>query len=439
MGVTVDIQALGHRGVGIGRVEGKVVLVPFTAPGDRAEVEVIRRHSSYDEARLVRLLSPSPFRQEPPCPYFGRCGGCQLQHIRTSHQRALKERLFREIISHQGGVAEETVGQILATPEEFEYRSRLELHVIWEREPQLGFNAWGSSEVIPIEKCLLAMEALHPLLAHTRQVLAEAQARGVGRVEMSCDAPGEGTAITLFTGADLSKRTREALGRLGSQVPGLRGLYVASGRGREARFLWEASPGQSGVTYTVPDVSGSGEMTLFAWPGVFRQVNPFANRLLIATALGWIRESPPERALDLYAGMGNLTIPLAVLAGEVVAVEVNPVAVENGEENVLQQGIRSIRWLRGSVGRVTGRLSASGERFDFVILDPPRAGAREILGEIMAVEPARILYISCDPATLGRDLRLLGEDGNYAVRRTHPLDMFPQTFHLESLTLLERR
>jgi 23S rRNA (uracil1939-C5)-methyltransferase len=202
--------------------------------------------------------------------------------------------------------------------------------------------------------------------------------------------------------------------------------------------LWEREKKSPGVFYSVPNPNRSGELILEAWPGIFRQVNPFANFLLISTILSWIEDVLSERILELYSGMGNLTFPISHLAKEVVAVEVNPFAVENAQANARRNETRNIRWIRGSTKGVMQRLLKAGEFFDLVILDPPRSGAWDILEEITTLAPDRMIYISCDPATLSRDLRFLQQNGSYCVERTIPLDMFPQSFHLESITLLQR-
>ena len=169
------------------------------------------------------------------------------------------------------------------------------------------------------------------------------------------------------------------------------------------------------------------------------QVNSFANRLLINVLLSWIQEAPPERVLELYSGMGNLTIPVSHLVREIVAVEINPIAEENAKANAARYKISNVRWIVGSAKSGMQGIMEAGDSFDLVIMDPPRSGAREILAGILDLAPDRILYISCDPATLVRDIRFLQQSGPYSVEKTLPLDMFPQSFHLESITLLEKK
>lgn len=267
----------------------------------------------------------------------------------------------------------------------------------------------------------------------------EAKALNVGRVEVSCDTPGDGISIILRGSGGLSKRARNVLNRLAPDVQRLRGLYFAHRCGGKIQTLWEQDEEFSGVLYSVPYPDRSGELILEAWPGGFMQVNSFANRLLINVLLSWIQEAPPERVLELYSGMGNLTIPVSHLVREIVAVEINPIAVENAKANAARYKISNVRWIVGSAKSWMQGIMEAGDSFDLVIMDPPRSGAREILAGILDLAPDRILYISCDPATLVRDIRFLQQSGPYSVEKTLPLDMFPQSFHLESITLLEKK
>jgi len=431
----VEIQDIGHRGVGIGRHGGKVVMVPFSAPGDRAEVQIVSSHKSYCEARVVRLVEQSPLRRVPPCPYFGRCGGCQLQHLELSYQRSLKERLFRETMTHRALVDPGAVGEIMGAPEGLGYRSRLDMHLTRGDKGHLGFMEWGSRNVVPVRRCLVASLRLNRLLPLAQRLLLKTTSSHVTRVEMACDASGRGATLTLYA------RGRDVLSEGNARVPWLRGLYTVEGRGGQLRTVWEKEGEPRGVVYHVPDPRSENELSLAAWPGVFRQVNPAANRMLVSKVLEWAAEAHLRRVLDLYAGMGNLSLPVSSLCEEVTAVEINALAVDNGRENCRRNGVDNVRWVRGSAKRIMGKMVEAGESFDLLILDPPRAGAREVIEEMVRMRPERIVYVSCDPATLARDLRDLVEiQGQkiYRVRESFPVDMFPQTFHLESVTLLER-
>jgi 23S rRNA (uracil1939-C5)-methyltransferase len=344
------------------------------------------------------------------------------------------------MITHQGVVEEARIGPIMAEHEVLEYRSRLELHVKWTNSvPTVGFMARGSRRTIDIDYCLLALPLLNALLPGVHKLLTATGAEGVARMELACDAPGEGTSIVIWASGRLPKRMRDVLHLHTDDLPGTRGIFHANRRDTSLLPLREQNEATRGVLTSVPATDGVEDLILEVWPGVFNQVNPAVNRLLIETASGWIRKEPPETMLDLYAGMRNLTLTLGVFAKKVMAVEVNPLAVENARVNAKRHSIDHVQWMQGSAKRCLQTLIAKGERFDLLVLDPPRSGAIEILSGILALAPPWILYVSCDPATLTRDLRFLKENGSYEVARTQALDMFPQTYHLESITLLEKR
>jgi 23S rRNA (uracil1939-C5)-methyltransferase len=359
--------------------------------------------------------------------------------MEISAQRRIKGALLREMLRHAGGFHEEAIAPVTGTDTETAYRSRLELHVAWGAGPQLGFSARGSHRTVPIHQCLLALPPIQRWIPILREMLRRTGASEVGRVEISCDSPGEEITVLLWAGGRLSRATASRLRKAASKEEGLRGLYFAHRRGGTIQPLWERASDDPGVRFSVPGPPESEkELTLTAWPGVFRQVNPEINRLLIGQILQWVRESGGRRLLELHAGMGNLSLPLALETEEVMAVESNPRAVENAQYNARRLGIRNIIWRRSPAKRAVRDLLREGKRFHTLILDPPRQGAREVLEGILEMKPDHIFYVSCDPPTLARDLRILLQGGHYRVIRVLPLDMFPQTYHVETLSWLQR-
>jgi 23S rRNA (uracil1939-C5)-methyltransferase len=224
---------------------------------------------------------------------------------------------------------------------------------------------------------------------------------------------------------------------MANQLSWLRGVYFAKGKGEKFEIIWERGDGFKGVIYCIPSPKGE-KIYLESWPGVFRQVNPFVNNLLIKMAIDWINEGPTESILDLYSGMGNLTIPFSYLTKNITGVEVNPLSVENARINMKRLNLENIELIRASTKKALKNFVEEKRKFDLIILDPPRGGAIDILEGIILLNPERIIYISCDQATLARDLRYLQESGQYKVNRIYPFDMFPQTFHIESITLLKK-
>lgn len=429
------VETLGHRGVGIGRHQGKVVMVPLSAPGDELEVEIIESHKSYEEGRILKLLNPSPWRREPPCKYFGSCGGCQLQHLEISYQRRQKEKIFSEMMEFGSRVAREKVGEILFGQEEFGYRCRLDLRVVWDRWPRVGFSRRGSEELIPVESCMVARKRINDVLETLEGFLKEFLPWRVSRVEIACDDSSSGFTLFLARrGRDIPPRERKFAEAAG-ELKGLRSISMGRTEGGRVETLWALDGGPLGVWMTV-NLPDHREMVLEVWPGVFSQVNPEVNEILVNLIFSWAHKLEARRILDLYAGMGNLSIPLSTLASRVVAVEVDPRAVENGLENSRRVGAENIIWIRNSAAKAISDLVSKGEKFDLVVLDPPRAGAKEIMGAISLLDPKGVIYVSCDPATLARDIAILQRESPLRVQEIVPLDMFPQTYHIESASLL---
>lgn len=435
MKLVLEIQSLGHRAVGIGRHKGKVIMVPFSAPGDKLEVEIVSTHKSYDEARILRVLEPSSLRRDPPCPHFGSCGGCQLQHLEIGFQRLSKEKLLREMLRRQAGLDGERVLPIQAGSMELGYRNRLDLQLLPGNPPRLGFASWGSSRLTPVKRCLLAVDTLNQLLEELGGLLASCKLSNIRRVELACDGSGPGRTLFFSTISPLPGPRFRSLADTACRIQGLRSICVGRGRSGKVETLWKAQDSPLGVTVPFRGEGKEG-LHLEVWPGVFSQVNSEVNKILVQVLASWAEELHPKSVLDLYAGMGNLSLALAGLAEHVTAVEVDPRAVANGKANSLGLGIHNVTWIRGAASSELSRMLSRGERFDLVVLDPPRSGARELLEPLLALRPRAILYVSCDPATLSRDLSHLCAKGDYILEKIQPLDMFPQTFHLESVSLL---
>jgi 23S rRNA (uracil1939-C5)-methyltransferase len=413
-----------------------VVLVPFAAPGDQAEVNITRAHRDYDEAEIIKLIKPSLLRREPPCPFFGACGGCQLQHLPIFFQRTLKEEIFREMLTHHVKINEQKVKELLFSANEFGYRSHSQLHVDWREKPLVGFMTPRDNKVVPVNQCLVLHPLVRSILAEISGMLKRADANQVTDVAISCDFPGEKNLITFFSATRLPDNVEKTLEKIVQEIPLVKGLYLVARKERRPVILWKEAEAPSGVLYSLPFKDGERYLVLEAWPEVFRQVNPEVNRIIMSIVLSWIQHLGAQQVLELYAGMGNFTIPVSFVAQNVLAIESNPYAVENAKANALRNVRKNIQWITGSVK--DGIKSLRKESFDLIIMDPPRKGAKEILKEIIRLNSKNIIYISCEPATLVRDIQFLKKYGSYGVEMTQPFDMFPQTFHLESITLLKK-
>ncbi|GFO59927.1 putative RNA methyltransferase [Geomonas silvestris] len=432
----ITIEKLSYGGAGFGRLEGKACFVPFTAPGDRVRIGLVKEKRSFVEGELLELCDPSPLRVAAPCPVFGRCGGCDWQFLPYAEQLAQKGAIFSETLQRIGRVPSEAVLPVLPSPNEYGYRSRIQLKLAHLKERSiLGFFQAGSHRVVDAScGCQIADPLLNRMADQFRALLLRLpKVRALSQIDLSIGADDQGIAVVhLEPGA--AGALKEAFSARRAELPSVSGLFLRSG----AKARVEKVFGIESLAYRVPAgfLPGSPELVLRFGRGGFSQVNYPQNLELIAAVHRFARLSGTERVLDLYCGNGNISLPLATYAASVLGVEGYAPSIEDARANAAANGIANARFEVGDVARVVGRLATEGERFDLVVLDPPRSGA-EAAGEIARLAPWRIVYVSCDPPTLARDLALLAENG-YRVAASQPVDMFPQTYHLESVTLLER-
>lgn len=433
---TVTIERMCFGGAGFGRVEGKACFVPLTAPGDTARIRTVKEKRAFMVGELLELVEPSPLRVAPSCPVFGTCGGCDWQQLPYEEQLKQKGEIFADNLRRIGKVKEETVLPVAVSPQAFGYRSRVQLKVA-KRDGTfaLGFFRSGSHDVVDFGAgCPLAAPVLNRVAAEVRLMLPVlAQAGAIEEIELAAGDDGRCIAVVQSGGKDQGALV-ERLVAARQELPSLTGAFVRHGeRGETAPAF-----GIDALTYGIPAglFPGSRQMRLRFSRGGFSQVNYLQNLELIRTVWQWGNLQGSERVLDLYCGNGNISVPLAPHVGEVVGVEGYAPSIADAIANADANGVANASYRVGDAAVAVRRLAKRKERFDLVILDPPRAGA-EAAGDLALLCPERIIYVSCDPATLARDLALLGDRG-YRVARSRPVDMFPQTYHIESVTELTR-
>lgn len=415
---SLTIDSLTHGPWGLGRHQGKVVMAPMTAPGDQVAAEVVDEHKRYSVARVTSLLRSSPTRRAAPCPYAGECGGCSWQQVSYDAQLQAKQRNVADTLTRVGGLSGFDIQPILPASPEFHYRRRIGLHL--DERGRLGFRRAFSRELVEITNCLIA----HPDADLGIGVAAEWVRRletPVSRIEIvSADRAGEVilSASTRHGFANADTRTCERT--VAGPVAGL----VVAGPG------WRRHWGETTLSFVV-----DGDLRLRHDADTFGQVNPDGNRRLVDELLSWEAFGARDRVLELYAGAGNLTLPIARRVRRVTAVEASRKLVRNGRRNAEDNRLHNVRWLRQDADRAVDELVRQGRRFTTIVLNPPRHGAKEVVARLPVLGARRILYVSCNPATLARDLRELAAQG-FALRRVRPVDLFPQTFHVETLAEL---
>jgi len=432
---TLHIEKLAFGGNGVGRIDGKVCFVPYTCPGDEVRVRVVSEKRSYLTASILEIVTPSSDRAVPPCPLFGSCGGCGWQHIAYLRQLEAKRQILSETLWRGARVADDLVADTVPSPLQFGYRSRVQFKLYGNGDGlRIGFFRHGSHVVEDAPKgCPIALPAINDALHRFREVVADfPEPTAIPQINVDCAEQGC-VGIVNYTGRN-PDRAAAFFNSHGEALQPLTGLYLQTGRKSTLTKVW----GSDLLAYSLPtSPAGANSCTLVYGPGGFSQVNGPQNRALLGLVRKMANFRGNERVLDLYCGNGNFSLPLA---GEVVAVtgiEEYEGSVAAAIDNSQRNGIGNARFTASDATAAVRRLAANNERFDTVILDPPRTGAAETVRELHLLRPERIIYISCDPSTLARDCGLLAAAG-YHVCTSVPVDMFPQTYHVESITLLQR-
>jgi len=401
----VHVSGMAHGGDALARHEGKVIFVPYALPGEEVVVELAEERASYSRARLVEVLSPSPDRVEPRCRHYGTCGGCQWQHISYERQSALKEEVLRSQLKRIAHLPNVPVRHTLAASDPWCYRNHVQLHL--DDEGRMGFMGTDGSSVVPITECHIMHTLLWDVFAGLEIDFPELE-----RVSLRAG---------IATGQQLV-----VLESAGSQAPAIEvdvpvSCVLSLGDGTPVTYV-----GNGYVTEKI------GSRSLRVSATSFFQANTSQTERLVRTVEEYLDPQGHECLLDLYCGVGTLGLALADRVAEVIGVESNEAAMEDADFNA--EGMTNVTLLEGSVEQVLPSIEQS---IDLVILDPPRQGAsKRCLDALGTLSAPRVIYVSCDPATLARDVGRLGQSG-YQLVEVQPVDMFPQTYHVEAVALLQ--
>lgn len=504
--VTVTIEDMGIDGEGIGKVDGFTLFVKDAVVGDTVEARIVKNKKTYAYARLEKVLTPSPFRVEPKCPYYRQCGGCQLQAVSYEKQLEYKQEKIRNNLIHIGGFSPEYIDShmepIVGSEHPFRYRNKAQYPVGTNREGRIitGFYAGRTHSIIANTDCLLGaeenQEILKLVIEHMEKyrISAYEEATGKGLVRhvlirkgftsgeiMVCFVINKDMTKVSYSTIDESGRSQgkelvsyefvpeqgELLRKL-SQIKGMTSVSVSINRqqtnvimGKEIYTIW----GQPDISDTihVRDMSREGYpftgkgLTFHISPLSFYQVNPYQTEKLYSLALEYADLTGRETVWDLYCGIGTISLFLAQRARKIYGVEIIPQAIEDARENARRNGITNAEFFVGKAEEVLpefysrGRLleegvggstsSRDGAEMlhpDVIVVDPPRKGCDDAcLKTMLRMQPRRIVYVSCDSATLAKDLKVLC-DGGYEVKKIRGVDMFSQGVHCEVINLLQR-
>ena len=445
--VTLEIEDCGIDGEGIGKADGFTVFVKDAVIGDTVTAKIIKAKKNYGYGRLMEVLKPSPYRVEPKCEFARQCGGCQLQALSYDQQLVFKTNKVKGHLERIGGFTDIPMEPIIGMDELFHYRNKAQFPVGRNKEGKIvtGFYAGRTHNIIENRDCALGVaenkEVLDRVIAHMEKYGIEPynEATGKGLVRHVLIRYGyftkEVMVCLILNGNKIPKE--EQLVKSLCEIPGMTSITINVNKkhsnvilGEEIRLLW----GQEYITDRIGDISYR------ISPLSFYQVNPMQTQKLYAKALEYADLHGQETVWDLYCGIGTISLFLAQKAKFVRGVEIVPAAIENAKENAKLNGLENTEFFVGKAEEVLPReYKKNGVYADVIVVDPPRKGCDETLLETMVeMNPERIVYVSCDSATLARDLKYLCERG-YELRKVCPVDQFGMTVHVETVVLLSQQ
>jgi 23S rRNA (uracil1939-C5)-methyltransferase len=444
LSLTIDDLAFG--GEGVGRADGYVVFVPGGLPGDRLQVRLVQVRSRFGRGIIETVLEPSPQRVEAPCPYFGRCGGCRLQHVAYPAQLAFKSKQVADALERLGGLRDVPLRPIIGAEETFGYRNKMEFTVARAKGAMVvGLHETERYDsVLDIERCLLQSDRMNGLLAEARAFFAE---RGLTVYEQDT---GEG--LLRFLMLREGKHTGELMTNVVTSAPAVSELAPLAQRlqARDAgttSVVMNVNPKKASVAVGVEEHllggrdhirEGVGGLTFRVSANSFFQTNTRQAERLFDLVVESTGLTGTETVLDLYSGTGAISLLLARRARWVYGVELAQAAVDDAGANATANGITNCTFVSGEVRFVLPALIAKGVTAEVVVADPPRAGFHpKALHALITLGARRIVYVSCNPTTLARDLGELVR-GGYRLEWVQPVDMFPHTPHIEAVARLER-
>jgi len=430
---TADIESLNSEGNGVAHIDGKATFIHGALPGETVRFRYHNKRKRYDTGAAIEIVQASPARVAPPCAYFGVCGGCGLQHYAAAPQLKAKEQVLLDTLAHIAKVAPEEIAAPLTGPAwHYRRKARLGVRVVPKKGGVIvGFRERRSSFITPLDFCHVLDEKMARLLPALRELIGGLSCPNrVPQIEVAVGDNAQALVfrhLDAFTPADLARL--RAFGETHAVQ-----MHLQPSDTTSVHALWPPVPPV--LEYALPE-----NVTLAFAPTDFVQVNAELNRKMIARALELLAPTAHDRVLDLFCGLGNFTLPLARRAAHVLGIEGDAALVARAQANAQRNGIANATFLAADLYDEAGLQALAptlwAQPWDKLLLDPPRSGAMEVLKQLPATPPRRLLYVSCYPSTLARDAEYLVHVRGYRLRTAGVMDMFPQTTHVESLALFE--
>jgi len=445
--VEVETTGLSHEGAGVGRYEGYTLFVPGALAQERVRVRVEHTKKNFGFAKLLEVVEPSPFRVMPACPVFSRCGGCSLQHLSYEEQLRHKQQIVKDNLRRIGGFPVEGEGAVPVLPtigmdDPWRYRNKAQVPIGGEEGALIGgFYAEKSHEIVDIDACLIQHQANDEVVAAVKRIASRLQippydeVRHTGLLRHVVAKVGARTGevmVVLITTEDFIPQRELLLEAIRQEVPAITSI------------VQNVNPERTNVIFGEKTVTLWGNDVIYDYIGPiqfaisarsFYQVNPVQTEILYNKTLEYAAATGTETIIDAYCGIGTISLFLAQKAKHVYGVEIVPEAIADANRNAQLNGIGNVTFEVGAAEVVIPAWKEQGIRADVIVVDPPRKGCDEaLLATILHMQPERVVYVSCNPATLARDLKILAD--RYEVKEVQPVDMFPHTGHVECVTLM---
>lgn len=426
--ITLSIKRLGIHGEGIGDYEGFTVFVDGALPGEIVTAEITEVRKNFARATVISTEKTSPHRVTPPCPVFGRCGGCRLMHLDYSQQLETKRQRVVDALERIGKIFNVPVPACIPSPNPLSYRNKIQLPVVMDPELRMGLYAFNSHDVVEIEKCYIHCSLGEQVFSKVKQILKAEPDPSLRFVLIKTGVNTNQVLVILVTEGEGAPNLPATAEKIMESSPEIKGVVQNINTSSGNVVLGKTFKTLAGHSSIVDKICG---LHFKVSPASFFQVNPAQAENLYKTALEFCQLKGDETVLDAYCGVGTLSLILAPHARQVIGVECVPDAIADAEDNAKRNQIKNTVFHCAQAENFIGTLSA----VDVAVLNPPRKGCEPaFLEKLLQLKPRRIVYISCDPATLARDLAILQKE--YTVNTVQPFDMFPQTVHVESIASL---
>lgn len=425
------IQTLSHEGRGITKINGKTLFVDNALPGEEVTFKYLKKHSKYDEGIAEEVENTSPDRVQPQCAHFLICGGCSLQHLAENAQILLKQNVLLEQLQHFAGIVPDVLLPPLIGPI-YGYRRKARLSVrfvVKKNQVLVGFHEKNGRYVADISSCPILDPAVSHLIEPLKACVSQLSAyQQIAQIEVAC---GDDEKAFIFRHLQpLTEEDQSLLIEWGKQYNAH--IYLQPGNQKTTHRIWPTT-GEERLVYRLPNQ----QIELKFHPHDFIQVNAEINRQIVDRVLSFLALEKNDRVLDLFCGLGNFTLPMAKYCQEVVGVEGDSEMVNRGQENALHNQLPQTSFFAHDLTLSFASSQFGQKNYNKILLDPPRSGAREILADIAKLKPERIVYISCNPATMARDAGELVNQHGFKLAAVGVMDMFPQTRHVESIAVFK--